>query len=55
MRSECPAEGNWEEMRADDVGRLVQELRGEDKKFQPMAEAKRRCIWGADSSETKLK
>lgn len=37
------------------VGRLVQELTDEDKKLQPMAEAKRRCIWGADSSETKLK
>lgn len=33
------------------VGRPVQELRGEDKKFQPVAEAKRRCIWGADSSK----
>lgn len=31
------------------VGGLVQELRVEDKKFQPMAEAKRRCVWGPGS------
>lgn len=37
------------------AGRLLKELRNKDQKCQPMAEAKRTCVWGADSSETKLR